>query len=169
MLHQHDSQPLRELRDRLSALHEKARSGTLTDEERPFYERTRDDLARMLLFAQQMTREPGQTFRNALRVKVALDVVVVRAGNRVSSKTIDLSAGGFAAALPGTAEVGTATDVELTLRRGDVLTARAKIVAATASGDSVRASFAFDTLAPRDAERVAVAVFDQVLPELAKL
>jgi hypothetical protein len=169
MLDQQDTGPLKELREKLHTLHEKARAGTLSAEERPFYERTRDDLARMLLFAQQMTRAPGQKFRAALRVRTELDVAIALASAEAQTKTINLSVGGFAAELANAPAVGAKARVKLSLADGYVVEGDAAVVAVNSVADKARVSFAFQGLSERDQERVTVGVFDCVLPELAKL
>ena len=91
---------LNQFNSRLQELHAKARGGSLDPAERAAYERCRSDLARMLVFAQQLTRRPSETFRQALRVPLALKVEVeTTAKHREQTVTIDVSTGGFAAIL----------------------------------------------------------------------
>jgi hypothetical protein len=150
----------------LRSLHAKAKAGTLDDAERTLYERMRDDLARMLLFAQQLTRRPGEKFRHALRVAATIAVAIESPDRRIDGETLDLSSGGFGARLPSALPVGNTAQALLTLGSDNVLGVRARVVASTPTGTWFRTSFAFEGLGPMEQERVDIAVFDCVLSQL---
>lgn len=168
-----DSFSLRDLHERLPALHQKARDGSITESERAFYEKSRDDLARMMVFAQQLTRKPGERFRQALRVQATLPVALARTAPpaRWETTTADLSVGGFAAILADGTPPPSASDplqVTLRLREGETANVAARVVGTSAVGKGVRLSVAFVDLTPAALEQVTLAVFDQVLSNLPK-
>lgn len=153
-------------------LHAKAKTQSLTPTERAEYERVRDDLARMLVFAQQLVCRPGEKYRQALRVRMELAITLTRTrggGQSMTGKTIDASSGGFAAALPHGLDVDERVDVSIVAPFGEPIAARARVVAATKTDGACRASFAFQDLAPQTLERLDVLVFDQVLPQLSSV
>jgi len=168
-----DSRPLRLFGTHLVNLHAKAKAGSLDASEHAEYERIRDDLARMLVFAQQLACRPGEKARQALRAKVESGVKVD--GSGLEGRMLDLSAGGFAAIFADAGERGTAlpsgedVTVTLALPYGSPVATRARVVATTKAGSGLRASFAFVGLAPQALARIEVCVFDQVLPQLSSL
>ena len=147
-------------------LHAKARTGRLEPSEREAYEHARGDLARMLVFAQQLSRRPGETFRQALRVPMALDVVIEPSGNAEKSVTIDVSTGGFATLLATPRTPGASVGFWLRTIDGASVTGRARVVASTPRDDAFRVSFAMKTLDEKDIEHLEVLAFDWVLAQL---
>ena len=160
---------LNQFNSRLQELHAKARGGSLDPAERAAYERCRSDLARMLVFAQQLTRRPSETFRQALRVPLAFKLdVETTAKHREQTVTIDVSTGGFAAILVQARVSGETLAFTLHLP-DEALVGRAQVVASSPvapDGKGFRMSFAIQDLQASDLERLEMATFDWVLAQL---
>jgi hypothetical protein len=152
----------------LKALHEKAKHGGLSGEEQRDYRSRRAELARALLAAQGLGRQPGQARRQSLRIARALQVEVVGPGRKERLTTFDISTGGFSAPMasaPATGEVLTAT---LRLPEVEPLVAPVKVVGSVPGAGCVRVSFAFGPLPGVVAEKLEVAIFDLVLAQLSR-
>ncbi|HET8733345.1 MAG TPA: PilZ domain-containing protein [Anaeromyxobacteraceae bacterium] len=150
----------------LKALHEKARSGTLGPTEQREYRSRRAELARALLAAQSLTRQPGQSARQSLRVARALQVELSGAGRSERLTTFDISAGGFAAPMGSAPETGAMLTASIRLPGTDPLVTPVKVVGSVPMVGYSRVSFSFGRLDPASAERLDLAILDMVLQQL---
>lgn len=150
----------------LRTLHEKARAGTLGPAEQKDYRARRAELVRALLSAQCLTRQPGQSARQSLRVARALQAELVGPGRRDRLTTFDVSAGGFSAPM-GTAPVnGEMFTATLRLPGTDPLVTPVKVVASVPMVGYFRVSFSFGRMDPAAAERLDMSILDMVLQQL---
>lgn len=162
-----------ELMARFRALHVQAKKGTLTPEDRLEYERSRADLGRTLLLAQQMSRG-GKTLRSTLRVAQLVKVDLELGGAKPErTSTIDLASGGFAVLLAKALQVG--RPVEFTLHlpgfAGGVKPVRGdgKVASARQHGALHRVSVAFEALDGRGREDLEMVIIDAVLARFSDL
>jgi hypothetical protein len=152
----------------LKALHEKAKLGELGPAEGRDYRARRSELARALLAAQGLTRQPGQAPRQSLRVARALQVELVGNGRKEKLTPFDISSGGFAAPMgtaPGPGEMFTAA---IRLPGGEPLAVPVKVVGSTPQMGYARVSFTFGVLEPSASERLELAILDMVLQQIGK-
>ncbi len=150
------------------ALHERARRGDLDATERETYREGREALARALVAAQRLTRSPDQSPRQAVRVTRALQVVLESRVRRELLVTVDLSLGGFSAAMgsaPGSDEELTAT---LRLPETEPFVASARVVGVAKQPGRVLVSFAFGRTDDASRERLELALFDTILAQVAR-
>jgi hypothetical protein len=150
----------------LKALHEKAKHGALSPEEQQDYRARRAELARALLAAQGLGRQPGQARRQSLRVARALQVEVAGPGRRERLTTFDVSMGGFSAPMASSPPIGEVLTATLRLPEGEPLVAPARVVASVPAAGCVRISFAFGPIPGAAAEKLEMAIFDLVLAQL---
>jgi hypothetical protein len=150
-------------------LHEKAYSGSLTSEERNKYLAARNELARVLLKAQQSGLQPGQTARRSLRVAVALPVTLEMGSGKLSTLTRDVSSGGFSTTLAVAPVTGVVVPFSLRLSRGTPpIEGNARLVAIDSSGTTRRGGFAYQDLPAEAVERIELTVFDSVVAQLTR-
>jgi hypothetical protein len=150
------------------ALHEKAKARTLDDIEGRDYQAGREELARALVAAQGLTRQPDQSPRRMLRVARLLQVDVESRVRMERITTTDISLGGFSARMaraPAPDEELTAT---LRLPGMEPLRTAVKIVGTKQHPGSVLVSFAFQKLEGSAAERLELAFFDMVLSQMGR-
>jgi hypothetical protein len=147
--------------------HASARDGQLEPEECHWYETARRELARLLLNAQQISREFGHTARQAIRIAWALQVELTLDDQAVRAVTLDISTGGFSALLGSAPAEGDAIDFSLRLPRTQPIAGTARVVAAVEKTSHVRVSFAFAAIAAHDREKLEMFLFDKVLSHLA--
>jgi len=147
------------------ALHEKAKQGDLAGPELRDYRARRYEMERALLAAQDLTRPPGQQRRQSLRVARALQVELVRGGEKDRLTTFDVSMGGFAAPMASAPILGETLVATVRLPGVEPLVAPVKVVGARAQSGKVRVSFAFGKLEPVAAERLEHAIVDMVLAQ----
>lgn len=155
---------------KLRKLHEQAKRGTITNEELEEYLQLRDELGRMLLIAQHLTRE-GRTLRAALRMSTVLKVRLDSGdGKSISATTIDLSEGGFACRIDAPLPVGKLMMFELQLPNivmGNGLTSPVKGTVTVAScrnqHDVHRISFTFVDLERQDRVYLELCILDAIL------
>lgn len=150
------------------ALHERARAGELSAEEREAYQAGRDELARALVGAQRLTLKPGQTPRKALRVARALQVDLESKGAHVRATTSDVSLEGFSAILAKAPTAGDEITCTLRLPGAEPVVAGVKPVDVKVQAGSVRVSFAFVKLEGPQQDRLETLVFDTVLDQVGK-
>ena len=149
-----------------SALHRRAKDGALSADENAEYLAARDELADALLLAQQMSTQPGQGQRRAMRVAMALPVEIESARGRLLAVTLDLSAGGLSTIVSEAPEVGAKVTFALKLGRAAAPIAGAgKVVNALASNGSVRLGMAFVELGASDRQRLEFLIVDAVLKQ----
>ena len=152
-----------------AALHRRAKDGTISQEERAEYLKSRDELAEAMLLAQQMGTQPGQGQRKSLRVAQALQVELESPRGRMLAVTLDLSAGGFSTIVSDAPDVGTRVGFKLKLGRGaEPITGSAKVVNAVAMNGSVRLGVAFTELGGDDRERLEFLIVDAVLKQFGR-
>ncbi len=149
-------------------LHDKARSGELSDYDAKLYKDGREELAAALVQAQRLTRKPEESAREALRVARAVQVDLDLNSGRQRVVTLDISVGGFSTMMGVPPEPNEAVGVTMRMPEGrDPIVARAKIVATKrqAAGNH-RVSFAFEGLPESDTEQLSILVFDAALSRL---
>ena len=147
-------------------LHRRARVGRLSGPAQREYLVIRAELGRMLLVAQQITREFGHGARQTVRVAWALQVDLALAGDRVRAVTLDVSRGGFATLLgrapPEVAEV----EFSIRLPGEEPVAGKARVAAAIPRASDVRVSFAFSDVSESALDRLESALFDLILDRL---
>jgi hypothetical protein len=148
------------------ALHERARTGTLSGPDADAYRAARDELARALLQAQRLTVKPGETPRQSLRVARALQVDLDLITSSVRAITIDISTGGFACLLAKAPPAGDEYSYTLRVPGAESLQGKVRVADVKPQAGNVRVSFSFSGLPPEDRERVELFVFDTVLSQM---
>lgn len=145
-----------------SAVHQRAKSGALSPEEKAAYLRSRDELAEALLTAQRLNLKPGEAQRRSLRVAQALPVELDLPQGRVAAVTLDLSTGGFSALVSEAPATGSPVGFKLKLGRtlAPVL-GRGKVVAVIPHKGSVRLGIMFEEVPERD--RLEFVIVDAIL------
>jgi hypothetical protein len=149
-------------------LHEDAKRGALKGVSLDEYLEARNELARALLAAQHVALEPGLQPRQSLRAARALQADLAFFDGTVRVATRTLSAGGFAAVLPGPQRPGEEVKVTLRLSGGEPLQCEARVVESKPQAGNAHVSFKWVGLSAADAERVEMLVFDAVLEQLTK-
>jgi hypothetical protein len=150
-------------------LHDKARSGTLSDYDAKLYKDGREELAAALVQAQRLTRKPEESAREALRVARAVQVDLELNSGKQRVVTLDICIGGFSTMMGVPPEPNEAVGVTMRMPEGKdhPIVARAKIVATKRqAAANHRVSFAFERLPESDTERLSILVFDTVLSRL---
>jgi hypothetical protein len=156
---------LREWIETFRFLHEKARSGALSESEASAYHELREEFAALLLAAQCLTVAPGQTARHALRAVRPLPLELQLSPSATQrSATLDLSAGGFSTFVPVPLRAGQVVGFALGLTSGE-LRGRARVASISDEGTSYRISFSLEGVARRDAERMETEVLDAALAQ----
>src|SRR5260370_21126394 len=137
-------------------LHDKARSGTLSDYHAKLYKDGREELAAALVQAQRLTRKPEESAREALRVARAVQVDLELNSGKQRVVTLDICIGGFSTMMgvpppPNEAVGGT---IRMPEGKDHPIGARAKIVATKRhAAPNPPASLAFEAVPGSDAER----------------
>ncbi|MHB1847236.1 MAG: PilZ domain-containing protein [Deltaproteobacteria bacterium] len=151
--------------------HEQARGGGLSPAERDEYQKGRNELARLVVAAQQLTLKPGETPRQALRVAKALQLDLALPGGSQRSMTQDLSIGGFSAYLAKAVPAASVVAGSLRLPGGaGLLALKCRVVDCQARKQgNYRVAFAFEPLPPDELEKLELVVFDAVLEQLRTL
>ncbi|MGZ6143054.1 MAG: PilZ domain-containing protein [Myxococcales bacterium] len=143
-------------------LHEKARMHSLPPEEAQAYSEAREDLAAMLVAAQRLTLNTGQTAREALRVVRALPLELQLPQGLARGASLDISTGGFSSVLGRALQPGETVGFSITLASGP-LHGRAAVASIQQQGASIRVSFKMIGLAPQEVERMGTEVMDAAL------
>jgi hypothetical protein len=149
-------------------VHEEAKRGALKGEGLAEYLEARNELARALLAAQHVTLEPGMQPRQTLRAARALQADLTFFDGSLKVATRTLSAGGFAAVLPGPQRLGDELKVTLRVPGGEAVQCEARVVESKPQAGNAQVSFKFVGLSAADAERLEFLVFDAVLEQLRK-
>jgi hypothetical protein len=154
---------------KLSKLHEQAKRGTITEAELEEYLELREELGRMLLIAQHLTRE-GRTLRAALRMSTVLKVRLdSNDGKTISTTTIDLSEGGFACRVDAPLTVGKLFMFELALPNivmgnGTApISGTVKVASCRNQHDVHRISFTFVEVERQDRVYLELCILDAIL------
>lgn len=154
-------------------LHEKAKSRSLTSEERVMYASARGQFVRLVLVSQQLGRA-GETLRSNLRMAKMLKLELrPEDGEPLRLSTMDLASGGFAALIPGGMKVGRAAGFTLHLpnKNGSgtaPLSGRCVVASCRPQTALFRVSFRFDNLPPVEQEELDMALIDAVLERFSK-
>ncbi len=148
-------------------LHEKARKNALAPEEATAYAEAREDVAAMMVAAQRLTLNPGQTTREAMRVVRQLPLELqLASGAKVRGQTLDISTGGFSAVLTRAFQPGERVEFAVTLGSG-LLTGHAIVASIHQQEASLRVSFKLDGVPRSDVDRLGTEVIDAALEQLA--
>lgn len=149
------------------SMHDRFRAGKLSDSERETYYSAREQLARSLMATQNLTLEPGQSARKSFRVAHSLQVDIQFANGDVRAPTLDLSVGGFSVIMPHPPSEKEQPGFSLRLPGSvDPLIGRVRFASTSKRGNSIRASFSFVELPPKEADRLETVLFDLVLQRL---
>lgn len=150
---------------KLRELHKKHKQRVLHPTEFPEYAALRDDFSAAMVRALRLTVQPGQSFRQALRVAAAVKLSLNVADRQHATITLDLASRGFAALLGTELPVGTRCTFALLVGAGPIR--GSAVVAASkrhGSGSmSFRTSFVIDTLTEADQARLDDLVLEAAL------
>ena len=122
----------------------------------------------MLVAAQRLTLNPGQTAREALRVIRILPLELQLAGGLARAETLDISTGGFSSVLYRALQPEETVGFSLHLASGPVK-GRSRVASIQQQGAAIRVSFRMEGLSPADVERMGSEVMDAALEQLATL
>jgi hypothetical protein len=147
----------------LRQLHDKAKAGKLSADEKQVYEAGRDQLARALVSAQHIMLKAGETPRQVLRVARSLQIDLALASGSLRTPTLDLSLGGFAVLLAPADVTKNPVAFSLRLPGGEPIRGEAIPLESKHAGSAVRASFAFGDLSDMNRERLEFVIFDTAL------
>jgi curved DNA-binding protein CbpA len=149
---------------RLRELHDKRMvAGRLTAAEEAVYERLRDELSHLFLAAQGLVLKSGETARQELRVSMGVPLDLSTSRGKVSTKTLDVSLGGFAARARSQLPAGARYAFVLHLAAAPLEGHCRVVTCAPYPGGGVRVSFAIEPLPARETDRLEMAVFDAAL------
>jgi c-di-GMP-binding flagellar brake protein YcgR len=153
---------------RFRAMHERAKEGRLSPEERGGYHSAREELARAFVAAQRVQTRPDQKARQAIRVSRALqaDLDLPSEKEMIRATTLDLSVGGFGALLAKAPPPNEKARFTLRLPGGERLQGEARVVGTQQGLGSARVAFRFEGLGGDAIERIELLVFDTVLEQL---
>jgi serine/threonine protein kinase len=144
------------------ALHERSQAGELNALESARYDRERATLFNALLTAQRLTLKPGACLRRSMRLATELPVELEGGPEPVSTRTVDLTAGGFSVLLPGPLRVGDRVDFTIGLRIG-LVSGQARVANLQRKGKPYRIGFKFEDLPSAEASLVDLEVLNGVL------
>lgn len=152
-----------------SALHERAKQGALSPEERTEYIKACDELAEALLTAQQSRGRGGAEQRRSLRVAQALPLELVTGSGRTPALTLDVSTGGFSTILSEGPELGSRVGFKLKIGRGwEPVSGTGRVVNAVPQNGSVRVGIRFEDMEDPDRERLGFVIVDAVLRQFGR-
>jgi hypothetical protein len=153
---------------KFTALHDKARGGTLNALETRTYLGARNELARALMKKQQQKVPEGGKARQVLRAPAVIPVDVHLPGAVAHALTQELWSGGFTAIVPPLGLPLERLKFALTVSKGTPpIEGWARVVSDSAAGGSTRLVMEFEKgLSAEDLERIEFAVFDSVLARL---
>jgi hypothetical protein len=154
--------------DEFSRLHSSARKGNLSEAEKRTYLDRREELARALVTAQQLTLQPGQTPRQALRVSKALQIDLELPSGRQRVTTQNLSTGGFGAIVGQLPPSNQSISFSLKQPAGDPIVGRCRVREAQARIGSSLVSFVFEDLAEDARDRIEMTIFDAVMEQFQR-
>jgi len=144
------------------ALHEQAQAGNLSALDAARYDREREALSSALLAAQRLTLKPGAFERRALRLAAELPIELEGGQQPVSTRTLDLTVGGFSVLLTEPLRVGDRVDFTIGLRVG-LVSGQARVANLQRKGKPYRIGFSFEELTSEDASRIDLEVLNGVL------
>jgi hypothetical protein len=147
---------------RFQALHEKAKRGERTAEERAAYEEACGELAQALVQGEGRTLGPGQTWRSALVVvRALLAEVQLPAGKKLRTVTTEISLERVCVVAASSVALGAVVSVRLLAAPGVWIEAPARVVSTLEIPP--RLTLAFDGLSSAGRERLEIVLFDTVL------
>ena len=149
-------------------LHAMARRGELSGAEAQAYREGCEDLAAMLVAAQRLTLNPGQTARGALRAVRMLPLELHLPTGTVRAESLDLSTGGFSSILNRALQPGEEVGFTLQLPDGP-LHGRARVTAIGQQDESIRGSFKVEGLSPADVQRLEREVLETAMQQIAQI
>jgi hypothetical protein len=154
--------------EELRRLHQKAKNGALSKDERARYNQARLQLSRLVVVSQQLGHS-GPTLRSTFRMAKVLKVEVEPSGGPpTKGSTVDLATGGFAMLMPTALPVGRPAKFTLHLPRTGAadpkpISGPCKVASCRGAGGLFRVSFKFDQLPPDVEEQLSIALIDAVL------
>jgi hypothetical protein len=148
-------------------LHDRARCGDLSGDDRRTYLAAREELARAFVGLQRLPVSAGLTPRQALRVARALQVDLDTPLEHHRVMTLNICVGGFSALLAKAPRPDDEMKCTVRLPGGEHFETTAKAVGSKPQGGSTNVSFTFGKLADADRERLELFVFDIALEQLA--
>lgn len=149
------------------ALHERAKAGTLAGDDAAAYRAGCEELARALLAAQKRTPRADESALRALRVARAVQVDLSSATFQARATTLELGAGGFSTLLARPPPADEELRCAMKLPGGAPLEATLVVTEARQQPGTLRASFAFRTLADPERARLERLVIDTALEQIA--
>lgn len=147
----------------LRLLHERAQAGLLDATELVEHDRARDELARTIITAQNLTVSFGEKPRRALRVAKALSVQLELPEGVARALTVDLSANGFSVLLARELVARTPVAFRMQLPRHREIRGVATAVVKVRERLSTRVGFEIVELDEAGRGLLEAAVFDEVL------
>jgi hypothetical protein len=156
------------------ALHDKAKKGTITPDERLRYRMARSQFERIVLISQQLGHT-GQTLRSSLRMAKMLKVEIrPDEGDLLRASTIDLASGGFAVLLPAGMRIGKRAAFTLHLPSGSgagttPISGRVAVASSRSQTALFRVSFRFEGLAQEAQDQLDTALIDAVLERFMRM
>jgi hypothetical protein len=152
--------------DGFCKLHEQVRAGTLAKSDQAKYIAGRDELARALLKAQQITLQPGELPRRSLRAATALQISLQLPSGPLQTITRDIGSGGYSVRVSSAPAVGAIVIFSLRLSTKDVIEGSSRLLNLSPVSESRRASFCFENLPAEVTERIEMTVFDAIVSQL---
>lgn len=147
----------------LRRLHERAQAGLLEADAAAEYDRARDELARVIITAQNLTVSFGEKPRRALRVAKAVSVQLELPEGMARALTVDLSANGFAVLLARELVARTPVAFRMQLPGHREIRGVAGAVVKVRERLSTRVGFEFVELDEAGRGLLEAAVFNEVL------
>jgi len=145
-------------------LHTRFRAGKLDEAERRDYFEAREQLARSLIAAQNLSVEPGKVARQSFRVAHSLQHDIQFAKGDVRVPTLDVCVGGLSTVVPQEPNEKEQPGFSLRLPGGvDPIIGRLKLMSVNKRLGNYRVSYSFVDMPEREAERLESVLFDLVL------
>lgn len=156
----------------LRALHEKAKSGTLSSAEKTEYDQKREELGRLMIVAQNIGHG-GKTLRSNLRIAQLIKCEIDTGEEKpYRTVTIDLASGGFAVLMAAHFPVGRMLKFSMNLPAlggggTQPIRGTAKVASSRSQGGLYRVSFHFQDIAKGDRDHLDLVIVDYVLQRFA--
>lgn len=151
----------------LRELHERARSASLSSDERQDYADALDRFLAMVVSSQNQKIRAGQTLRRSPRVGRTVEVELTWSTCACRVVTLDLGNGGFSAILPEAPPLGDRVQAQLRLRRRDVVSGSLRVTDVRRRRGSARVSFAFEELGDAERAMLDAYVADELLSDFS--
>lgn len=147
----------------LRVLHEKAHAGLLGPEELREHDKARDELAKAIITAQNLTVHFGEKPRRSLRVSKAFPVQLELPEGVARALTLDVSASGFAVLLARELVSNSPVPFRMQLPGTGEVRGLARAAVKVRERLSSRVGFEIVSMTDEAAARMEAAVFDEVL------